>query len=252
MARVNVDIGVVRNDPRWLILCRDTGLPLWGVLGHALLAWGAAYERKLVMLPAEHIDLAADRTGFAHELCRAGLATETPDGIRMCGVEERIQYLLTQQDRGRRGGLAKAIADGKRPLGNGSGTNTNVAVACGVLWPTSGSVSGSSPDLAPAKKPTVPVFPLESVYQRYPRKEGKTRGLEKLRREIKTPDDFEALGKAVDNYAALVRRDGTEPRFVKHFSTFAGCWRDYLTLPAPRRRPEDDGFDIWTSRKEPA
>ena len=69
-------------------------------------------------------------------------------------------------------------------------------------------------------------FDLESAYRRYPRKEGKSKGLKKLRGEIKTAEDFERLIVAIENYA--VSRRHQEAQFTKHFSTFASEWRDWI------------------------
>lgn len=79
-------------------------------------------------------------------------------------------------------------------------------------------------------------FDFESAYRRFPRKEGKSKGLKKLKSEIKTPEDFEKLIQAIENYA--MSRRGQDPQFSKHFSTFASEWRDWIdfspgTLPAP-------------------
>lgn len=73
-----------------------------------------------------------------------------------------------------------------------------------------------------------PVFDFDSLYKKYPLKKGKTRGIAACKREIKTPEDFSLLGKAIENYAREARAENTEPRFLKHFSSFMGCWRDYL------------------------
>lgn len=100
------------------------------------------------------------------------------------------------------------------------------------------SLLPSLPSLPSRKELDQRTADLEDVYQRYPRKEGKTKGMEKLRKEILTPADLKALGTAVDTYAAQVRRNGTEAKFVKHFATFANCWRDYETADAP---PVDHG-----------
>jgi hypothetical protein len=71
-------------------------------------------------------------------------------------------------------------------------------------------------------------FDFEGLYLKYPRKEGKSEGLRKLAREIQTRDDFEALGQAIVRYRDHVVKAGTEPKFIKHFSTFVNHWRDWL------------------------
>lgn len=69
-------------------------------------------------------------------------------------------------------------------------------------------------------------FDFEAVYQKYPLKKGKSRGMKKIQREIKKPVDFERFSKAVDNYANEVKN--TEPRYIKHFSTFVSEWTDWV------------------------
>ena len=74
-------------------------------------------------------------------------------------------------------------------------------------------------------------FDFASVYASYPRKEGKAAGLAKAKKQIKTAAQFSKLQGAVKHYAAQVARDRTDPQFVKHFSTFMGCWEDYVEAP---------------------
>lgn len=81
-----------------------------------------------------------------------------------------------------------------------------------------------------------PVFDFESAYKRYPRKLGKRAGLAKCKTQIKTPERFEAFGRAVDNYAASVA--DTAPQYVKHFASFMACWEDYTEgVPESRKAP---------------
>ena len=69
---------------------------------------------------------------------------------------------------------------------------------------------------------------FEPLYRKYPRREGKSKGLATCRVQIKTPEEYAALSLAIDNYAAKVERQATEKKFIKQFSTFMHCWRDYL------------------------
>lgn len=90
----------------------------------------------------------------------------------------------------------------------------------------------SDPDHDPDQRtsPAAPVArvsdeDLLGVYQDYPLREGKTKGLKKLKTQIRTLEHLEALKGALANYKASRKvREG----FVKHFDTWAGCWRDYL------------------------
>lgn len=69
---------------------------------------------------------------------------------------------------------------------------------------------------------------LALLYAGYPRKEGKSRGLKKLKADISSPADLGAFLTAVENYRATLKRKGTEDDYVKLFSTFAHEWRDWL------------------------
>lgn len=82
----------------------------------------------------------------------------------------------------------------------------------------------------PDNEKAEPKFDLESVYRRFPRREGKSRGLKKLKSEIRTLADFEQLVVSVENYAAS--RRGEDPKFTKHFSTWVAEWRDWIEMPS--------------------
>lgn len=71
-----------------------------------------------------------------------------------------------------------------------------------------------------------PAFDFEALYQLYPRKEGKTRGLTKCKKEIKTQEDYDNLRKAILTYNKI--NHGKDKDYIKHFSSFMGVWRDYL------------------------
>lgn len=89
---------------------------------------------------------------------------------------------------------------------------------------------------------------FESLYRGYPNKKGKSKGLEKCRKEIKAPEQYESLRNAIARYRTECAREKTEPKFIKHFSSFMSCWKDYaddpLTLlPAePRDTKHVDDF----------
>lgn len=67
---------------------------------------------------------------------------------------------------------------------------------------------------------------LEAVYQLYPRKEGKKRGMALLRRAATSRARLGEVAQAVRNYADTVA--GKEADYIKHFDTFMGCWEDYV------------------------
>jgi len=79
-----------------------------------------------------------------------------------------------------------------------------------------------------------PEFDFERVYAQYPRKQGRKRGLELCRSQIKTQQQYDRLLLAVQNYAAEIKRENTAQKYVKHFKTFMGCWEDHVGAAAPK------------------
>lgn len=71
-------------------------------------------------------------------------------------------------------------------------------------------------------------FDFESLYQKYPRKIGKSKGLQICEKQIRTGGDFELLSTAIDRYVDCLATQGTEEKFIKHFSSFMTSWRDWL------------------------
>jgi hypothetical protein len=69
---------------------------------------------------------------------------------------------------------------------------------------------------------------FEALYKKYPRKEGKSKGLAVCKKRIKTIQQYDDLTSAIDRYAEHVRTQGTETCYVKHFSTFMNAWEDWL------------------------
>lgn len=71
---------------------------------------------------------------------------------------------------------------------------------------------------------------FEEVYKKYPRKEGKSRGLKIYKAQIKTSEDVQDLIRAIQNYTAHVRARATDVKFIKHFSSFMAEWRDWIIV----------------------
>ncbi len=78
------------------------------------------------------------------------------------------------------------------------------------------------------------------VYDAYPRKIGRTRGLARL---AKVPArDLPLLERAVANYAQHCKAHGTEQKFIKHFSSWVTEWRDWID-PPDRAKRDPTGID---------
>lgn len=70
---------------------------------------------------------------------------------------------------------------------------------------------------------------IEEIYStQYPLKVGKTKGVEKLLLDVRSEQDLENLKLAVDRYKKTIK----DPKYIKHFSTFATTWREWLDTDA--------------------
>lgn len=89
---------------------------------------------------------------------------------------------------------------------------------------------------------------FETVYQEYPRKDGKQEGLKICKAKIKTPEAFEHLLSAVRRYRAHCEREGTEKQYIKHFSTFmqGDKWKDWLEPDAGSSTIVGAGETDWS------
>lgn len=67
---------------------------------------------------------------------------------------------------------------------------------------------------------------LNLIYEKYPRKEGKSRAFKTLHNL--NDEELTLLDKAVTNYATKAASEKTEAKFIKQFSTFANEWRDWI------------------------
>lgn len=70
------------------------------------------------------------------------------------------------------------------------------------------------------------------IYSLYPKKVGKEKGRQVYKRDIKTKDDVELLRIAITNYKNYLAKERVEARYIKHFSSFMGCWRDWSEATA--------------------
>lgn len=76
-------------------------------------------------------------------------------------------------------------------------------------------------------KPTRADF--EKLYENsYPLKKGRKKGIERCLVGVHTWDEYRSLERAIEAYKAILKREQTEARYIKQFSTFMGCWTDYL------------------------
>lgn len=93
--------------------------------------------------------------------------------------------------------------------------------------------SDQSQSTAQKKSTLAPVarvsFDFEALYEKYPLKKGKAKGLEKLRALVKTEAEFRAVTYGMECFLRDEKRKGTETNFYPHFSTWVNSkrWQDY-------------------------
>jgi hypothetical protein len=91
-------------------------------------------------------------------------------------------------------------------------------------------------------------FDFESLYKKYPRKEGKDEGMKRLKERNFDRETFDQFEKAVNGYIAKINYEAVEPRFIKHWSSFVGTlksepWRDYVEWrPSEPTHQTDEEF----------
>ena len=86
---------------------------------------------------------------------------------------------------------------------------------------------------------------FDAAYLLYKNKKGKSDGFKKLHKEIKTKEDLELFKKAIQNYNLDISINKTELKYVKHFSTFVNCWRDWIDYqPIGNGHFENSRIDI--------
>lgn len=83
-------------------------------------------------------------------------------------------------------------------------------------------------NLDQASARSIASFDLDLLYAKYPRKVGKEKGLAKLKAQIRTQADYEAVGIALNHYVQYCQANQSEQRFIKHFATWVSEWRDWL------------------------
>lgn len=74
---------------------------------------------------------------------------------------------------------------------------------------------------------------IERAYtELYPLKKGKTKGIEAILKGWRAEDTIVGLIDAITRYRDDVKASRTEKKYIKHFSTFASEWRDWMSPDA--------------------
>jgi hypothetical protein len=161
--RINVD-GKAMTDPRFSKAGLRLGINKFEVRGRCLHVWLQAYENRTPLMARDDIDALAEFDGFADAMVAASLArpSDEPPLLWLCGVTERIDFLL-MQDAKRGKALAakraKAGLPGGRP-GGLAGGRPYISDSYSYSDSSSGSDTSTS---TPKGKPSRPHHHPESL-----------------------------------------------------------------------------------------
>ena len=98
--------------------------------------------------------------------------------------------------------------------------------------------------------PTVPYIPnhtnqqaFDVLWAKYPRKLGKDRAFKIFLDSVKSKPDFDRITRALENYCANIRKNGTEEKYIKHGSTWFNSWTDWEIYQPPKTESFVDVLD---------
>jgi hypothetical protein len=94
----------IATDPRFKLMALDLGISRNELAGALFYVWLACYERRSERLSKRLADASAEIEGFANALVEAELADDDDDSILVHGAAVRIEFLLKQAEKGRKGG----------------------------------------------------------------------------------------------------------------------------------------------------
>src|SRR5262245_51000096 len=113
MARVNLDEQFFGGDKRIDFLADVSNERSYITRGRLIQIYYSCYKRKTAVCTQDEIAMQSQWLGeppYADLMAKAHLAESVgPTLYRIRGIEERIQYLIEQQERGRRGGKKSAL-----------------------------------------------------------------------------------------------------------------------------------------------
>jgi hypothetical protein len=243
MARINIDDSLFKEAGFFDLAIK---------LGSRRIALGAMVE-AFILAQKHFLAESSDRLiplsewkreKISDEIIECGLAEVREKGIYVRGSKEQFSWLIQRSEAGKKGGLAKAnkkelslatVSDrqaevnGSKPLTLSPSSSSS---SSSFLIPQAHSLTQTHTQTKKLKNKNSCDFDFEKIYSEYPRKVGKAVGIDRLKKMIKTETDYQALNDAVQNYALECDLNGTEEKYIKHFSSFIGTvekqtWREY-------------------------
>lgn len=138
-ARMGQELGVTMGDAFWL----------------ACHVWRRLYKRGGGYMSEAEVDGAAKRPGVARAMVVAGLATETPDGLRIRGEERAAEYgsyIASQKAKSAAGVAARVLAKTNEVPRVHPGLNPGLDLSGSGSSPESGSGESSQRAIAAARQ----------------------------------------------------------------------------------------------------
>jgi len=77
---------------------------------------------------------------------------------------------------------------------------------------------------------------FESLWNKYPRREGKKQALKHFQTSVKTQEDLRSIETALGNYLRDIEGRQTDPKYIKMGSTWFNNWQDWINPPAELKK----------------
>jgi hypothetical protein len=181
-------------------------------------------------------------------LIEFNLAKKTDKGVYVRGIESkgnaRLKIFQDASDAGKRSAASRKAKYGSAIPINASNNMSNENRTTVERPPNETELS----KVKLSKEENIYIAQqVELIYQKYPNKKGKQKGIEKITKQLlSNPDLLASFEKSVDGYAAMCYNNHTEQKYIKHFSTFCNKdWLDYIPVEKPKTEE-----NLYVSRVE--
>lgn len=226
------------------------GTSKYDAIGRLAHLWRHCTATNSYTLDPSLVGLVVDQ----HSLVAANLAEIQEDGhVRMKGTEGRIEWLFDKRESSVKGGKARAKSAKRGPGGTFAPSTPPASAGDAGASTEPAQSSAPAPAPAPAKEvvcppaggqvPEVHRFDFEAAYKRYPRREGKAKGLQLAKTQIRSQAAFEQFTAAVDEmdrvWAGIDRTD-EQYQFIPLFSSWMSAKRWQDETQAGPSKPKQD------------
>lgn len=217
MARINIEDSLYKTDEyaQLLIITKSK----WTAIGMLVCAWTLAQNFYLKQENERCIPFDEWEKSKLDILIDVGFAVKKEKGVYLRGSEEQFAWLKQRSNAGK---ISKK-SDVTTVNDRSATVNGSDPLTLTLTHSLKNNINTNAHFRENARK-----FDFDALYQKYPKKLGKKRGLDICSRQIKNRDDYELLKIAIENYKKHCEANETEFRFIKQFDTFMGSWRDWL------------------------